>query len=152
MTNDNFRSKVLVMAKRKPRETVERKPVEVPDAILDLPKRLAEAMERDDINATQLSERADVSKQVITRLLNGERRDGVRGASIIKLANALGVRVGWLLAGEKPENAGTFETPEAARIVAATLRHLGYPLPGSEVPENVVPATPKHSEQAPSGD
>lgn len=85
-------------------------------------------MAEEELNATQLAEKAEVSKQFVTRALRGERRDGMQAGMVVKVAQALRVRVGWLLAGEPPMRSVPVvaDNREAAEIVRATLATLGY--------------------------
>ena len=121
---------------------------------MGFPDRLRDAMREDDINATQLGEVAGVSKQVITRALNGERRDGMRAASLVLLAEALGVRVGWLVAGELPVRGNvpmTTESIDAQSIVRATLAQMGYESTGAKVSQNKRLGSGKDPKNIPSG-
>lgn len=138
------------MPKRKPAAPVTRTKPSVPDSLLEFPERLREAMTDDDLNATQLAELAGVSTQLVTRALKGERRDGMQAASAIKVANALGVRVGWLLAGENPKHAGgvgvTADGVPAAEIVRQTLAQIGYQPSSDQVSQNEHLSAPKDPE------
>lgn len=64
------------------------------------PSRLTYARERGKLTKSALAERALMDVGQITRLEQGERADGIEAATIIRLAKALKVPVGWLAADE----------------------------------------------------
>lgn len=143
----------MPVPKRKPEQPVERTKQTIPESFAGFPERLRAAMKDDDINATQLGEVAGVSKQVITRALNGERRDGMRAASLVLLAEALGVRVGWLVAGELPVRGSvpvTVDSADAQSIVRATLAQMGYEVTGPQVGQHKLLAAREDPKDVPS--
>ena len=77
-----------------------KKPAALPQELLTLPGRLKYARERARITRTALAEMSDIDISQISRLEKGERGLGVEAATIIRLAHALGVPVGWLAADE----------------------------------------------------
>jgi len=112
----------------KPPEPQKRSKAALPEEMVTFASRLAVAMKHENLNATQLAKLSGVSVPVITRALRGERRDGMYAVSVIRIAKALGVRVGWLLAAEEPMLVGAIvESAQAEAIVRATLSQIGYP-------------------------
>lgn len=87
---------------------VPRKRLPPPPALHGFPGRLREAMADLRMTPTALAELSKVSQSQIARWSAEvpERWAGVEGATLIRLASALRVRVGWLLAGELPKSAG----------------------------------------------
>ena len=77
-----------------------RKTTTPPKALLTLPSRLKYARERQGLTQTALAERTGIDLGGISRLEKGERVVGIEAATIIRLAAALGVPVGWLAADE----------------------------------------------------
>jgi transcriptional regulator with XRE-family HTH domain len=67
-----------------------------------LPARIQYAMDRIGFTAATLSERSGIHPSQISRLRDGTRASNVALPSIIKLARALDVPVGWLAANEGP--------------------------------------------------
>ncbi len=69
-----------------------------------LPGRLREEREKQGLEQKQLGRLAGVSQSQISRIEAArERWAGTTAATIIRLAAALRVRVGWLLVGEEPK-------------------------------------------------
>ena len=62
--------------------------------------RLKEAMERNNITATELSRRSEVGKDEISRYLKGKYSP--KQDKCFLLAKALNVDAGWLMTGEEP--------------------------------------------------
>jgi transcriptional regulator with XRE-family HTH domain len=77
-----------------------RKPSSTPPELLTLPGRLRYARERAGLTGAALAEKAGIAPAQISRYENSERLTGVEAATIIRLAHALGVPVGWLAADE----------------------------------------------------
>jgi transcriptional regulator with XRE-family HTH domain len=71
-----------------------------PPELLTLPSRLRYARERAGLTGAALAERAQIDPAQISRYENAERLGGIEAATLIKLAQALGVPVGWLAADE----------------------------------------------------
>ncbi len=71
-----------------------------PRELVDLPDRLQYARKRAGFTQKELAERSQVSEGQISRLVNAARTEGIEAVTIIRLARALGVPVGWLLADE----------------------------------------------------
>lgn len=134
------------MPKRKPKEPVQREVQEMPEEILGVPRRLKEAMDDEGLNATQLSEIAGVSTQVITRILRGERLKGMRAGSAVLLCRALGRNLDWLLAEIGPEKRfAVTDGADAEAIVRATLKSLGYETSGAQGAKNKLPAATENT-------
>lgn len=72
---------------------------ELPE-LLTMPTRIKYARERAGLTRAAVAKRALVDPSQITRWEQGERADGVEAATVIRLARALGVPVGWLAADE----------------------------------------------------
>lgn len=84
-------------------EFVPRKKASAPPAeLLRLPTRLKYARERAGLSGAALAKRAGIDPGQVSRYENPEsgRVAGIEAATIIKLAEALGVPVGWLAADE----------------------------------------------------
>lgn len=64
------------------------------------PARLKYARERKNMTKSKLAEVSGVDAPRITRLENGERVQGIEVATLIRLARALDVSVGWFAADE----------------------------------------------------
>ena len=77
-----------------------KKDIAPPPQLLTLPARLKYARERTGMTATALAERAEMDLSQISRLESGERAGGIEAATVIRLAQALGVPIGWLAADE----------------------------------------------------
>lgn len=77
----------------------QRKP---PLEMLGLPGRLAQARERAQLNQKQLAEASGVPAAVISRLERGLRLGNVSARTLVDLALATDVPVGWLIANEPP--------------------------------------------------
>jgi transcriptional regulator with XRE-family HTH domain len=76
-----------------------KKPLPPPPELLTLPGRLRYARERSGLTATAVAERSKIDLSQISRF-EREARPGIEAATIIRLAEALGVPVGWLAADE----------------------------------------------------
>lgn len=81
-----------VAAKKKP------KPL-LPE-LQTFPSRLTYARERGKLTKAALAKKADMDPAQLTRWEDGERVDGMEAATLIRLARALVVPVGWLAADE----------------------------------------------------
>lgn len=77
-----------------------KKPTPPPPELLTLPSRLKYARERIGMTGVALAEAAQLDPAQISRFENAERLTGVEAATLIRLARALGVPVGWLAADE----------------------------------------------------
>ena len=77
-----------------------KKPRAVPPELLTLSSRLTYARERGKLTKAALAKSAGMDAPTITRLEQGERAEGIEAATIIRLARALKVPVGWLAADE----------------------------------------------------
>lgn len=75
-------------------------PRPAPPELLTLPSRITYARERGKLTKAALAKAAGMDAPAITRLEQGERAEGVEAATIIRLARALKVPVGWLAADE----------------------------------------------------
>jgi len=69
----------------------------------DIGKRLRQAREAADLTQPQLAELAGVSQALISALERGVRK---QSRSVVRLADALGVRPEWLSDGDGPMEAG----------------------------------------------
>ena len=76
-----------------------KKPLPPPPELLTLPGRLKYARERAGLTATAVAERSNIDLSQISRF-EREPRPGIEAATLIRLAQALGVQVGWLAADE----------------------------------------------------
>ncbi len=74
------------------------KPV-VPE-LKTFPSRLTYARERGKLTKAALAKKAEMDPAQITRWEDGDRVDGIEAATLIRLAQALSVPVGWLAADE----------------------------------------------------
>ena len=79
-----------------------KKTVPPPPALLRLPGRLKYARERAGLTGAALAEKAGIDPSQVSRYENPEsgRAGGIEAATLIRLAEALGVPVGWLAADE----------------------------------------------------
>ena len=79
-----------------------KKVVPPPNVLLRLPSRLKYARERAGLTGVALAERSGIDPSQISRYENPEsgRAGGIEAATLIRLAEALGVPVGWLAADE----------------------------------------------------
>ncbi len=79
-----------------------KKVVPPPAALLRLPGRLKYARERAGLTGAALAEKAGIDPSQVSRYENPEsgRAGGIEAATLIRLAEALGVPVGWLAADE----------------------------------------------------
>lgn len=77
-----------------------------------LPSRLKYARERCHMTLTALAKLSGLDLSQVSRIEGGERVDGIEAATIIRLARALQVSVGWLAADEgDPGPIPTFPEP-----------------------------------------
>jgi transcriptional regulator with XRE-family HTH domain len=67
-----------------------------------LPERLRQAREDLGLGCNELDRKASVGGGMVSRIETGKKLTGVAGNVLLRLADALGVRAGWLLAGERP--------------------------------------------------
>lgn len=77
-----------------------KKPTPPPPELLTLPSRLKYARERIGMTGVALAQASGLDPAQISRFEKAERLTGVEAATLIKLARALGVPVGWLAADE----------------------------------------------------
>lgn len=77
-----------------------KKPTPPPPELLTLPGRLKYARERAGMTGAALAQAAQIDPAQVSRFENAERLTGVEAATLIRLARALGVPVGWLAADE----------------------------------------------------
>jgi len=77
-----------------------RKQKPVPTELATLPTRVKYARERGKMTMAALATKAQMDPSQITRLEAGESNEGIEAATVIRLARALGVPVGWLAADE----------------------------------------------------
>lgn len=77
-----------------------RKTKTTPPELLTLPTRVKYARERGKMTMKALALRAEMDPSQITRLEAGDNQEGIEAATLIRLARALGVPVGWLAADE----------------------------------------------------
>jgi transcriptional regulator with XRE-family HTH domain len=71
-----------------------------PKVLLTLPVRMRYARERQGLTLTALAESTGMDLSQLSRLEKGERVAGVEAATVLRLASALNVPVGWLAADE----------------------------------------------------
>jgi transcriptional regulator with XRE-family HTH domain len=81
-------------------EVPKKKPRPAPPELLTLPSRITYARERGKLTQAALAKAAGMDPPAISRLEKGERSEGIEAATIIRLARALQVPVGWLAADE----------------------------------------------------
>jgi transcriptional regulator with XRE-family HTH domain len=79
--------------------------------------RLGEAMSDADFTQKDLEHASGVSQGNISLLLNAGRETGGTLLNAIRLANALRVRVGWLLEGEGPKRSAGITIPPKPTLV-----------------------------------
>jgi transcriptional regulator with XRE-family HTH domain len=79
-----------------------KKPTPAPPELLRLPTRLKYARERAGLSGAALAKKAGIDPAQVSRYENPEsgRAAGIEAATLIRLAQALGVPVGWLVADE----------------------------------------------------
>jgi transcriptional regulator with XRE-family HTH domain len=77
-----------------------RRDIAPPKELTTLATRLKYARERAGLTATAVAARADLDLSQVSRYEKGERVEGIEAATVIRLARALGVPVGWLAADE----------------------------------------------------
>jgi SOS-response transcriptional repressor LexA len=83
----------------------------------NLAERLQHAMDAGPnapINASQLAERAGVTRATVSLLLSGQTQDP-KANNLLNLADALGVRIEWLITGKGPvpnDGSGRYEVRE----------------------------------------
>ncbi len=71
-----------------------------PKVLTDLPERLVYARKRAGFTQKELATRSKINASQLSRLEAGERVEGIEASTAIRLAQALGVPVGWLIADE----------------------------------------------------
>ncbi len=77
-----------------------KKPAPPLPELATLPERLKYARTRAGLTGAALADKSGIDAPRISRLEKGERAQGVEAATIIMLARALDVDVGWLAADE----------------------------------------------------
>lgn len=92
LAGETQRENDLLVPKKKPRAT--------PPELATLPSRITYARERGKLTKAALAKAAGMDAPAITRLEQGERTEGIEAATLIRLARALQVPVGWLAADE----------------------------------------------------
>ncbi len=71
---------------------------------MGLPDRLKALIADQKTTAAAIADLAGVSPPVVTLAMNGEQFEGIKAASVIRIAKALGVRPAYLLLGEEPKS------------------------------------------------
>jgi len=100
-TTLSTRQSLALESQRENDEVVPRKkPRTPPPELLTLPSRITYARERGKLTKAALAKAAGMDAPAITRLEAGERSEGIEAATLIRLARALQVPVGWLAADE----------------------------------------------------
>lgn len=95
-----------------PKTTAKPAPLPPPEELVTLPERLKYARKRVGFSQKELAERSKVSESQLSRYESSERVEGVEAATVIRLAKALGVPVGWLVADEgDPGPVPVFDEP-----------------------------------------
>jgi DNA-binding XRE family transcriptional regulator len=74
-------------------------PKPVPPQLKTLPKRITQAREDAGLTKTAVAEKMGVAPSQVTRWENGERKEGIELATVLRLAEALGCNDGWLATG-----------------------------------------------------
>lgn len=97
------------IAKPPAKKPAKRRPL--PASMKGFPSRLSEAIEEDGRPDREIAEAADVDAGGLSRWKRGQRFQGIDAASVVRVAKALGVRVGWLLAGEEPKRSRSSSIP-----------------------------------------
>lgn len=95
-----------------------------PEEMRDLPTRVRDCITEQETSATAIAELAGLSTPAVTRLQRGEQFEGIKAASVIRIAKALGVRPAWLLLGEEPKFTGGMAAasdPESVKLLAKLI-------------------------------
>lgn len=71
-----------------------------PPKLRSLPLRVKYARARAGMTARALAKRSEMTPSQISRIETGDRVRGIEAATVLRLAEALGVPAGWLLADE----------------------------------------------------
>jgi transcriptional regulator with XRE-family HTH domain len=101
-------------------------------ALEGLPERLRQAREDLGLGCNELDRKASVGGGMVSRIENGKKLSGVAGNVLLRLADALGVRSGWLLAGEKPiRDDGKWLVIQASPEILQMLRQAARELPAA---------------------
>jgi transcriptional regulator with XRE-family HTH domain len=82
------------------KKTAKTAPPPAPAEVTTLPDRLKYARKRVGFAQKELAERSQGSESQLSGYESAERVEGVEAATVIRLARALGVPVGWLVADE----------------------------------------------------
>lgn len=77
-----------------------KKPKPLLPELQTFPSRLTYARERGKLTKAALAKKAEMDPAQLTRFEDGDRIEGIEAATLIKLAKALEVPVGWLAADE----------------------------------------------------
>lgn len=85
--------------------------IKVPIEVQTLPLRLQDAMKRAGVNQPELARRSGVAQSAISNLCSAARSAGGSLGHVVLIANALGIRVGWLAVGEEPMRAPGSRAP-----------------------------------------
>jgi hypothetical protein len=100
--------------------------VATPLEVTGMPVRLHGAMQAvaqasglKKLTQTQLQELSGVAQSSISRLLNKKRAGGGHVAHAVLIAQALGVRPGWLIVGEEPMRPAGAVVPRLPQVVDA---------------------------------
>lgn len=114
-----------------------------PEQLRGFPGRLREAMDEANLNGKQLAELSGITAGQISRWLHGKRVAGIQAGVGIRVAMALNVRVGWLLAGEEPKRPSPRSIPVYAESPEAILA-LGEAVATFLKERNMVPEFRTH--------
>lgn len=68
----------------------------VPEEIETLPERIGLARKRARLTRSAVAKKMDVAPSQVTRWENGERKEGIELATVLRLAKALGCDPAWL--------------------------------------------------------
>lgn len=120
---------------------------EIPLEMAGLPVRLAEAMKvRGVERGTQLAKMADVDQATVSRLVltsggrpiepraDAPRLAGIQAQVVLRLANALDVHVGWLLAGDGQRDVTEVLAAGTKGVPDETLDELSLASEGADHP------------------
>lgn len=143
----------MLPKKKRKRVAPARKGQPAPNEMLGLPKRLAEAIEsweqehKQKLSQHDIAHMTGLSQPMINKLQKGTILKGVAAASLVRIARALDVEIGWFLtgAGAQVRRLPRYRVPEDESSTAdGGVAELHEPLTGPPTD----PPHPPSAEQA----
>lgn len=128
------------MAESKPANALKRRAPALPEEMVGIPGRLAQAMAEyaarrgvKKISQHELAELAEVAQPAINKVLKSKSA-GATAVLLVRLAHALEIMPGWLLTGEGPKRRLTVPTSPTSRGGVTVIDQKFFPNRSSSHP------------------